>query len=77
VALKKFFSNITEALVKKHGFDGGETLVDRNMNLELAFIDKEGKYYSLSEVNSAELAKGLEKISREIAARLQLQKEQR
>jgi len=52
-------------------------LVDRNRNLELAFIDKEGRLYSLAEVDSAELAKGLEKVSREIAARLRLQKEQR
>jgi hypothetical protein len=58
-------------------FDGGERLVDRNRNLELAFIDKEGKFYSLEDVNSAELAKGLERICKEIAARLQLQKEQR
>jgi hypothetical protein len=56
---------------------GGEILVDKNRNLELAFIDKEGKFYPLNEVNSAELAKGLEKISKEIAARLALQKEQR
>ena len=56
-------------------FDGDETLVDRNF--ELAFIDKEGKFSSLAEVDSAELARGLEKISREIAKRLQLQKEQR
>jgi hypothetical protein len=56
---------------------GGETLVDRNRNLELVFIDKEGKFYSLAEVDSAELAKGIEKISKEIAKRLQLQKEQR
>ena len=54
-----------------------ETLVDKNRNLELAFIDKEGKFYSLTEVDSVELAKGFEKISKEIAARLQLQKEQR
>ncbi len=51
--------------------------MDRNKNLELAFVDKEGKIYPITEVNSAELAKGLEKISKEIAARLQLQKEQR
>ncbi len=56
---------------------GGETLVDRNRNLELAFINKEGKFYSLSEVDSAELAKGLENLSKEIATRLLLQKEQR
>ena len=64
-------------LLRNLDFDGGEILVDGNMNLELAFVDKEGKHYSLSEVNSAELAMGLEKISREIAARLRLQKEQR
>jgi hypothetical protein len=52
-------------------------LVDTNRNLELAFIGKEGKIYPIDEVNSAELAKGLEMISKEIAARLQLQKEQR
>ncbi len=45
--------------------------------LELVFMDKNGRFYPLSEVSSAELAKGLEKITREIAARLQLQKEQR
>ena len=52
-------------------------MVDRNRNLELGFIDKEGKFCSLAEVDSGELAKGLEKISKEIAARLKLQKEQR
>jgi hypothetical protein len=52
-------------------------LGDKNRNLELAFIDKEGKIYPLDEVNSAELAKGLKMISREIATRLRLQKEQR
>jgi hypothetical protein len=45
--------------------------------LELVFINKDGKFYPLDEVDSAELARGLEKISKEIAARLQLQKEQR
>ena len=45
--------------------------------LELVFMDKEGKFYPLDEVDSLELARGLEKISKEIAARLQLQKEQR
>ena len=52
-------------------------MVDRNRNLQLVFIDKEGKFYPLDEVDSVELAKGLEKISKEIAVRLQLQKEQR
>ena len=48
-----------------------------NRKLEVAFVDKDGKFYPLDEVNSAELAAGLEKISREIAKRLSLQKEQR
>ena len=52
-------------------------MVVRNRNLELVFIDKEGKFYELTEVDSLELAKGFEKISKEITARLQLQKEQR
>ncbi|MCW4017793.1 MAG: hypothetical protein NWF00_03815 [Candidatus Bathyarchaeota archaeon] len=50
---------------------------DKNRNLELAFIDKEGKIYLLVDVNSSELSKGLEAISKEIATRLRLQKEQR
>ena len=45
--------------------------------LELIFVDKDGKWYPLDEVNSVELAEGLEKISKEIAKRLQLLKEQR
>jgi hypothetical protein len=45
--------------------------------LELVFMDKNGKFYPLDEVTSAELARGLEKISKETAARLQLQKDQR
>jgi hypothetical protein len=45
--------------------------------LELAFIDKDGKAYPLDEVTREELAKGLEKISKEIAKRLLLLKEQR
>jgi len=48
-----------------------------NRKLQIAFIDKDGKWYPLDEVNSAELAGGLEKISKEIAKRLQLKKEQR
>jgi hypothetical protein len=52
-------------------------LVDKNNNLEVTFVDKEGKRYSIVDVNSAELAKGLEKLSKEIATRLRLQKEQR
>ena len=45
--------------------------------LQLVFLDKEGKCYPLDEVNSAELAAGLERISKETAKRLSLQKEQR
>jgi hypothetical protein len=45
--------------------------------LELVFIDKEGKWYPLDEVSRDELAEGLEKLSKEIAKRLQLKKEQR
>jgi hypothetical protein len=45
--------------------------------LELAFISKDGKVYPLDEVTRVELAKGLEKISKEIAKRLLLLKEQR
>jgi hypothetical protein len=52
-------------------------LVNKNKNLELVFVDEKNKFYPLAEVDSAELAKGFEKISREIAKRLQLQKEQR
>jgi len=48
-----------------------------NRRLQLVFIDKDGKWYPLDEVNSAELAEGLEKISKETAKRLLLQKEQR
>lgn len=46
-------------------------------NLELVFMDKDGKFYPIDEVDSAELAKGLKKISEEIETRLRLQKEQR
>jgi hypothetical protein len=45
--------------------------------LELVFVDKDGKWYPLDEVNSVELAEGLEKISKETAKRLLLQIQQR
>jgi hypothetical protein len=45
--------------------------------LSLVFIDKNGKLYPIDDVDSVELAKGLEIISKEIATRLRLQKEQR
>ena len=48
-----------------------------NRKLELVFVDKDGKFYPLDEVNRSELAEGLQKISKEIAKRLLLQKEQR
>ena len=45
--------------------------------LELVFVDKDGKWYPLDEVNSEELAEGLEKITKETAKRLLLQIQQR
>jgi hypothetical protein len=56
-------------------FNEGVTMV--NAKLELVFVDKEGKFYPLNEVNSAELTEGLKRISIEIKKRLILQKEQR
>jgi hypothetical protein len=49
----------------------------RQRKLELVFIDKDGKWYPLDEVNSEELAEGLQKLSKATAKRLLLQKEQR
>jgi hypothetical protein len=48
-----------------------------NRNLDLVFIEKEGRWYPLDEVDHEDLAAGLEKISKEVAKRLQLVKEQR
>jgi hypothetical protein len=45
--------------------------------LEIVFMDKEGKFYPLDEVEREELAAGLEKVTKEVAKRLQLLKEQR
>ena len=45
--------------------------------LVIVFIDKEGKWYPLDEVDQADLAEGLEKVTKEVAKRLQLLKEQR
>jgi hypothetical protein len=45
--------------------------------LEIVFIDKEGKWYPLDEVDREELAAGLEKVTKEVAKRLQLLKDQR
>ena len=48
-----------------------------NKKLEIVFIDKEGKWYPLDEVDGEDLAEGLEKVTKEVAKRLQLLKEQR
>ena len=45
--------------------------------LRLVFIDDDGTLYELHDVNSMELAEGLEKIYKETAKRLLLQKEER
>jgi hypothetical protein len=45
--------------------------------LELAFIDKHGKAYPLNDGTREDLARGLEEISKEVAKRLLLLKEQR
>jgi hypothetical protein len=55
--------------------EGGEIVEKRK--LELVFIDKNGKVYPIGDVTRAELAEGFEKISKEIAKRLLLVKEQR
>jgi len=55
--------------------EGGDTMVDRK--LQLVFMDKDGKWYPPDEVSSHELTEGLEEISKEIAKRLLLVKEQR
>jgi hypothetical protein len=47
-----------------------------NRKLELVFVDKDGKCYPLDEVNREELAR-FERISKEVAKRLQLLKDQR
>jgi hypothetical protein len=56
-------------------FEGGERVEKRK--LELAFIDKNRKVYQIDEVSRAELAEGLEMMSKEIAKRLLLIREQR
>jgi hypothetical protein len=45
--------------------------------LEIVFIDREGKWYPIDEVDVKDLAIGLEKVSKEVAKRLQLLREQR
>ena len=48
-----------------------------NRKLKIVFMDKEGKWYPLDEVDREELAEGLQKVSKEVAKRLQLMKDQR
>ena len=48
-----------------------------NRKLEIAFVDKDGKVYPIDEGTSEDLVKGLEQVSKEIAKRLSLLKEQR
>jgi hypothetical protein len=48
-----------------------------NSKLEIVFIDKERKWFPIDEVDGEDLAVGLEKLSKEVAKRLQLLKEQR
>ncbi len=45
--------------------------------LEIVFIDKEGQWYPIDEVDREDLAECLEKVSKEVAKRLQLLKDQR
>ena len=55
-----------------------EIMVNRKVGkLEIVFIDKEGKWYPIDEVDQLDLAEGLEKVSKEVAKRLQLLKDQR
>jgi hypothetical protein len=55
-----------------------EKMVNRKMGkLEVVFIDKEGKWYPIDEVDEEDLAEGLGKVSKEVAKRLQLLKDQR
>jgi hypothetical protein len=66
VTNSRFARNKVEIMVNKK--DG---------RLEIVFIDKEGKWYPIDEVDQKDLADGLEKVSKEVAKRLQLLKEQR
>jgi len=53
-------------------------MVDKKAGkLEIVFIDKDGKWYPIDEVDQVDLAVGLEKVSKEVAKRLQLLKDQR
>jgi hypothetical protein len=48
-----------------------------NGKLELVFVDKEGKWYPLDEVDREDLAAGLEKKTKKIGKRLQFLKEKK
>ncbi len=48
-----------------------------NRKLEIAFVDKDGKVFPIDDSTGEDLARGLEQISKEIAKRLLLSKEQR
>jgi hypothetical protein len=55
-----------------------ENMINKKVGkLEIVFIDKEGKWYPIDEVDREDLADGLEKVSKEVAKRLQLLKDQR
>jgi hypothetical protein len=55
-----------------------EIVVNRKVGkLEIVFIDKEGKWYPIDEVDHEDLVEGLEKVTKEVAKRLQLLKDQR
>jgi hypothetical protein len=55
-----------------------EIMVNRKAGkLEIVFIDKEGKWYPIDEVDHEDLVEGLEKVTKEVAKRLQLLKDQR
>jgi hypothetical protein len=82
--LSKLHSTFAEEIGKKSLRESrtNKNLVNRakimvSKKLELVFIDKEGKWFPLDEVDREDLAQGLEKISKEVAKRLQLLKEQR
>ncbi len=67
--------SISEFRANKNSINKVKIMVDKR--LELVFIDKDGQWYPLDEVDREDLAQGLEKISKEVAKRLQLLKEQR
>ncbi len=70
--------SLSDSRTNKHLINKVEIMVNKKTGkLEIVFIDKEGKWYPLDEVDREDLAVGLEKVSKEVAKRLQLLKEQR